>query len=150
MDKLVNSLLDQEDPNWRVVFIDFKSEKSHKYYLEKICKLDNRFTIKKQISQTGIYGAQNLGFKFCNNNEWIFFWGADDYASNRKVISNIRKIIFKNKLHDLIIFKGRFVDLKTGKEKSKNHFTKLRTRNLQKMPIKNFCFLDLDNHIKVL
>ena len=35
LDKLVNSLLDQEDPNWRVIFIDFKSEKSHKYYLEK-------------------------------------------------------------------------------------------------------------------
>tara|TARA_B100001989_G_C24454699_1_gene420949 strand:- start:48 stop:806 length:759 start_codon:yes stop_codon:yes gene_type:complete len=140
LDKLVNSLLDQEDPNWRVVFIDFKSEKSHKYHLEKICNLDRRFTIKKQISQTGIYGAQNLGFKFCKNNEWILFWGADDYASNRKVISNIRRTIFKNQLHDLIIFKGRFVDLKTGKERSKDHFTKLRTRNLKKYAYKKLLF----------
>tara|TARA_B100001248_G_scaffold257249_1_gene239451 strand:+ start:438 stop:1202 length:765 start_codon:yes stop_codon:yes gene_type:complete len=138
--KLVKSLLDQEDPNWRVIFIDFKSEKSHKYYLENICKHDKRFTVKKQISKTGIYGAQNLGFKYCNNNEWILFWGADDYASNGKVISNIRRTILKNKLHDLIIFKGRFVDLKTGKEKSKDHFSKLKTRNLQKYTYKQILF----------
>ena len=100
--KLVNSLLDQEDPNWRVLFIDFKSEKSHKNYLENICKKDKRFNIK--------------------------------------VISNIRKTIFKNKLYDLIIFKGRFVDLKTGKEKSKDHFTKLKTRNLLNYTYKKLLF----------
>ncbi len=138
--KLVKSLLDQEDPNWRVIFIDFKSEKSHKNYLENICKNDKRFNIKKQIAKTGIFGAQNLGFKFCNNDEWILFWGADDYASDRKVISNIRKTIFRNKLYDLIIFKGRFVDLKTGKEKSKDHFTKLKTRNLLNYTYKKLLF----------
>ena len=138
--RLVKSLLEQEDPNWRVIFVDYNSKKSHKYYLENICKNDRRFTIKKQVFKTGIYGAQNLGFKFCNNNEWILFWGADDYASNRKVISNIRRTIFENKFHDLIIFKGRFIDLKTGKEKSKNHFTKLKTSNLQKSKYKKLLF----------
>ena len=39
-------------------------------------------------------------------------------------------------LYDLIIFKGRFVDIKTGKEKSKDHFTKLKTRDLQKSKVK--------------
>ena len=138
--KLVQSLLDQEDPNWRVIFVDFKSEKYHKNYLENICEQERRFTMKNQISKTGIYGAQNLGFKLCNNNEWILFWGADDYASNRKVISNIRRTILKNKLHDLIIFKGRFVDFKTGKEKSKGHFTKLKTRDLQNYAYKKLLF----------
>ena len=138
--KLINSLIEQEDPNWRVIFVDFNSEKFHKDYLKGICESDKRFKIKKQISKTGIYGAQNIGFKFCNNNEWILFWGADDYASNKKVISNIRKTIFKNKLYDLIIFKGRFVDLKTGKEKSKDHFTKLKTRNLQNYNYKKLLF----------
>ena len=138
--KLVKSLLDQEDTNWRVLFIDFNSEKSHKSYLENICEQDRRFTIKKQISKTGIYGAQNIGFEFCNNNEWLLFWGSDDYASNRKVISNIRRTISKNKLHDLIIFQGRFVDLKTGKEKSKDHFTKLKKRNLKKYAYKKILF----------
>ena len=138
--KLVKSLLDQEDPNWRVIFVDYNSEKFHKDYLKDICERDKRFKIKKQISKTGIYGAQNIGFKFCNYDEWILFWGADDYASNIKVISNIRRTIFKNKLHDLIIFEGRFVDLKTGKEKSKDHFTKFKTKNLLKYTYKKLLF----------
>ena len=41
--------------------------KQHKNYLKKICKLDNRFSIKNQISDNGIYGAQNIGFKFQKN-----------------------------------------------------------------------------------
>ena len=138
--KLVKSLLDQEDPNWRVIFVDYNSEKFHKDYLKDICERDKRFKIKKQICKTGIYGAQNIGFKFCNYDEWILFWGADDYASNIKVISNIRKTILKNKLHDLIIFEGRFVDLKTGKEKSKDHFSKFKTKNLLKYNYKKLLF----------
>ena len=138
--KLVKSLLDQEDPNWRVIFVDYNSEKFHKDYLKDICEQDKRFKIKKQISKTGIYGAQNIGFKFCNYDEWMLFWGADDYASNIKVISNIRRTILKNKLHDLIIFEGRFVDLKTGKEKSKDHFTKFKTKNLLKYTYKKLLF----------
>ena len=138
--KLVKSLLDQEDPNWRVIFVDYNSEKFHKDYLKDICERDKRFKIKKQICKTGIYGAQNIGFKFCNYDEWMLFWGADDYASNIKVISNIRKTILKNKLHDLIIFEGRFVDLKTGKEKSKDHFSKFKTKNLLKYNYKKLLF----------
>ena len=40
--KLIDSLLDQDDPNWRVIFIDFKSQKSHKLYLKNICKQDSK------------------------------------------------------------------------------------------------------------
>ena len=138
--KFVKSLLDQEDPNWRVIFVDYNSEKFHNDYLKNLCHLDKRFNIKKQISKTGIYGAQNIGFKFCKNHEWMLFWGADDYASNSKVISNIRKTILKNQLHDLIIFQGKFVDLKTGKVNSKDHFTKFKTRNLQKYTYKKLLF----------
>ena len=138
--KLVKSLKQQEDPNWRVIFVDYNSEKLHKDYLKDICRHDNRFKIRKQISKTGIYGAQNIGFRFYKYNEWMLFWGADDYASNSKVISNIRKTILGNTLHDLIIFEGRFVDIKTGKEKSKNHFTKFKTRSLQKGDFRKLLF----------
>ena len=138
--RLVKSLLEQEDPNWRVIFVDYNSEKFHKDYLKDICERDKRFEIKKQISKTGIYGAQNIGFKSYKYNEWMLFWGADDYASNIKVISNIRRTILENKLHDLIIFEGRFVDFKTGKEKSKDHFTKFKTRSLQKGNYKKLLF----------
>ena len=34
--KLVKSLLDQEDPNWRVIFVDYNSEKFHKDYLNRV------------------------------------------------------------------------------------------------------------------
>ena len=51
--KLVTSLLDQEDPNWRVIFVDYNSEKFHMDYLKGICDQDKRFKIKKQISKTG-------------------------------------------------------------------------------------------------
>ena len=50
--KLVKSLLDQEDPNWRVIFVDYKSEKFHNDYLKDICEQDKRFKIKKQIYKT--------------------------------------------------------------------------------------------------
>ena len=138
--KLVSSLVAQDDPNWRVIFVDYNSEKFHIDYLKKLCKRDSRFLIKKQIAQNGIYGAQNIGFEFCNKNEWMLFWGSDDYASNKKVISNIRKTILENKIYDLIIFEGRFVDLKTGKTSSKDHFTKLKTRDLHKNTYKKLLF----------
>ena len=114
--KLVKSLLDQDDPNWRVIFVDYNSEKFHIDYLKKLCKRDSRFLIKKQIAQNGIYGAQNIGFEFCNKNEWMLFWGSDDYASNKKVISNIRKTILENKIYDLIIFEGRDLHKNTYKK----------------------------------
>ena len=47
--KFVKSLLDQEDPNWRVIFVDYNSEKFHNDYLKNLCHLDKRFNIKKQI-----------------------------------------------------------------------------------------------------
>ena len=140
LEKLVSSLLEQNDPNWRVIFVDFESEIFHKKYLQKICNIDIRFSIKKQISNNGIYGAQNIGFNFCNDNEWLLFWGSDDYATNTKVIFNIREKIIKNKTNDLIIFKGRFVDLKTGIQKSKDHFSKLSTRILGRTEYKKLLF----------
>ncbi len=139
--KLVSSLLDQEDPNWRVIFIDFNSTNYHKNYLNHICDQEDRFSQEKQLVKNGIYGAQNIGFEFCNNNEWMLFWGADDYATNEKTISNIRKIIMKNKNDDLIIFKGRFVDLKTGEEKSNNHFSKLKYKTLKNYEYQKMLFL---------
>ena len=44
-------------------------------------------------------------------------------------------------LNDLIIFKGRFVDLDTSKEKSKNHFLNLKLINLKNNDYKKLLFL---------
>ena len=139
--KLVNSLLDQIDTNWRAIFVDFRSTSSHMEYLKNICEKDSRFSIVNQISNSGIYGAQNLGLKLYKDDEWLLFWGSDDYAFNNEVISNIREIIRKNKSHDLIIFKGRYVELKSGKEKSKYHFSKITNKDLKKNEYKKLLFL---------
>ena len=40
---------------------------------------------EKQTSNSGIYGAQNIGFNLCKDNEWMLYWGSDDYAFNKKV-----------------------------------------------------------------
>ena len=141
IEKLIISLFKQNDPNWRVIFIDYKSDKNQKKYLQNICGRDSRFSIEKQTSNNGIYGAQNIGFELCNHNEWILFWGSDDYASNTKVISNIRENIKKNITHDLIIFKGKYVDWETGLQTSKDHFSKFKTQNLRRYYYKKTLFL---------
>ena len=138
--KLVNSLNQQSDPNWRVIFIDYKSNDKFKNYLKKLCELNEKFSIREQISNTGIYGAQNIGFDLCFKNEWILFWGSDDYAFNNKTISNLRKEINKYKLYDLIIFKGRFVNTETGIAKSNNHFSSFKTQNFNENKYKKLLF----------
>ena len=40
----------------------------------------------------------------------------------------------------MIIFKGRFVNLLTGKEKSKNHFSKIKNINLNEKQYKKLLF----------
>ena len=105
IEKLVNSLNQQTDQNWRVIFIDYKSNKKFRNYLKNLCQINSKFSIKKQISNTGIYGAMNIGFDLVNKNEWMLFWGSDDYAFNNKSIENIRKEIRNYNSQDLIIFK---------------------------------------------
>ncbi len=73
-------------------------------------------------------------------NEWILFWGSDDYPTNENCISVIRKEIETNKKKDLIIFKGRFVDRYNGKPKSINHFTKLNTTSLNQFQYRKLLF----------
>lgn len=141
LEKLIISLLKQNDPNWRVVFIDYKSNKNQIKYLKNICNRNSRFSIVKQTSNKGIYDAQNIGSELCNHNEWILFWGSDDYASNTKVISNIREEIKKNINQDLIIFKGRYVNWETGLQRSKDHFSKFKTQNLVRYQYNKFLFL---------
>ena len=137
---LVDSLNQQIDANWRVVFIDYKSNKKYINILNNICQLNKKFTIKNQIQNTGIYGAQNIGFDLCLKNEWLLFWGSDDYAFNKDSISNLRKEISTHKSHDLIIFKGIFVNPNTGIGKSKNHFSLIKTQSFDAHKYKNILF----------
>ena len=138
--KLVSSLNQQTDQYWRVIFIDYKSDKFFKNYLKNLCQFNKKFSIIEQISDTGIYGAMNIGFELIQINEWILFWGSDDYAFNNKSIENIRKEIKTYNSQDLIIFQGRFVNHSTGISNSSNHFSSLNTQNINAYKYKNILF----------
>lgn len=121
--RLINSLKNQKYKNWRVVFVDNSKNKSQVEYLNKLCKNDNRFNWFKQNNKNpGIYGAMNQGLKYAKKDEWIIFWGSDDFAPNENVFLKIAQSIdlYKNKKPYLFIFKARYFDdhLKTLQRKS--------------------------------
>ena len=49
----------------------------------------------------------NQGFKTINENEWILFWGSDDWASSSNIFENIAKEInsYQDEI-DLVVCKG--------------------------------------------
>ena len=44
LDKLVNSLISQNNKNWRVIFVDGKSSLEHINYLKRLNQNDSRFS----------------------------------------------------------------------------------------------------------
>ena len=137
--RLVKSLDIQKDKNFRVLIIDSNSCKKHIKYL---IKLKNNFSNIDFINQTensGIYGAMNEGFKYANKNEWILFWGSDDFASSKNTIKDLRNLINSDDFHkkDMIIFKGFYFDTIKNKITSVNHFSKISNTNLNYKEYRN-------------
>ena len=115
--KLVNSLKNQTWNHWNLLFVDGKSNKDHIEWLKNSCIEDSRLKIIKQEKKfKGIFGAMNQGFKTIEDNEWIFFWGSDDWAISSDILEDLVKKInsYSNKF-DLIVCKGRYVDNKSKK-----------------------------------
>ena len=115
--KLVNSLKNQSWIHWNLLFVDGKSKKDHIVWLKNSCKGDSRLKIVKQEKNfKGIFGAMNQGFETIKDNEWVFFWGSDDWAISSDVLENLVKKVnsYSNKF-DLIVCKGRYVDNKSEK-----------------------------------
>ena len=95
--KLVNSLTEQTHINWRCLFVDGKSTKEHKKWVESIVKKDPRFiNIEENKNHRGIYPAMSKGCKIASNNDWIIFLGSDDCLSSSKSISSLAKSISEN------------------------------------------------------
>ena len=142
--RLVDSLKKQTDANFRVIFVDSNSCSKHKKYLLEIKKKDPRFIFYNQNDNyKGIYGAMNNGIEYAKKNEWILFWGSDDYAYSKNTIKFIRSVVNKLKEDEntnMIIFKGRFVDHKTGKTKSKKHFSHFSDSEINRSEYKKLLF----------
>tara|TARA_Y100000589_G_C27135095_1_gene622201 strand:- start:798 stop:1559 length:762 start_codon:yes stop_codon:yes gene_type:complete len=114
LSRLVNSLKNQSFLHWRVIFIDGGSDKHNLDQIKSYCINDYRFNWKKQThSLSGIYGAMNDGFNEANDNEWLIFWGADDWAFSDESLKNLSikiKKMSKQSIPDLIICDGKYIN----------------------------------------
>ena len=45
--------------------------------------------INQNINEYGIYGAMNEGFKNVKEDEWLFFWGDDDWVPFPDTLKNL-------------------------------------------------------------
>lgn len=109
--------------------MDGPSSKEHIRWLKKLCNKDNRIKyIKQRKINKGIYGAMNQGFSLANKNDWIFFWGSDDWVFSKDTFLKIMKFLKKyeksnlENIPDLIIARGIYVDSISGINKRISKF----------------------------
>ena len=63
--KLIESIMEQEYKDWKIIFVDGKSLEIHKTWLKQYCNKDQRLiNIDQEENAQGIYNAMNLGLKF--------------------------------------------------------------------------------------
>jgi glycosyltransferase involved in cell wall biosynthesis len=85
--RLVDSLQAQTEGSWQVTFIDGGSGAEHRAWLDSLCLGDHRFRWLEQSAQSpGIFGAMNQGFALAGPNDWLLFWGSDDWAAGPQVL----------------------------------------------------------------
>lgn len=107
LEKLVKSLEEQSSNNWRVLFVDGLSSKKHREYLKKICAKNKKLNWKIQKDpESGIFGAMNEGFSQVNSQEWLLFWGSDDWLPSKdSLTSALNKLNeVQNKFGNIDIF----------------------------------------------
>ena len=124
---LLNSLRNQTYNNWRILFIDGKSNQEHREWLINSCSNDNRLSWLEQKGNKGIYPAMNYGFKEVKKNEWLLFWGSDDYAININMLEMLKNRILElnknSKEIDIIFASGNYIsDKKKIIRRSKFNF----------------------------
>ncbi len=144
--KLVNSLKNQTWNHWNLIFVDGKSNKDHIEWLKNSCIEDSRLKIVKQEKKfKGIFGAMNQGFETVKDNEWVFFWGSDDWAISSDILENlVKKVNYYSNKFDLIVCKGRYVDNKSRKiSRVSNFFYNKIPKILDKKKFKSKLFLGM-------
>ena len=112
--KLTQSLQSQTFQNWRCLFIDGPSCKEHRQWIIDCCERDPRFQWSEQKRHyKKIFGAMNQGFDEALANEWILFWGSDDWAASTTVLQQLIEetpIQIHGNPTDLVIAKGRYAN----------------------------------------
>lgn len=113
---LLHSLQRQSWTNWRLLFIDGPSVPSHRAWLNRCCANDPRCSwVEQAADHHGIFGAMNQGFSLATSDEWLLFWGSDDWAATPNSLEAvIRSIELSDRLFDLIVCQGRYADASTA------------------------------------
>jgi glycosyltransferase involved in cell wall biosynthesis len=111
--RLVNSLQRQSWPHWKVLFIDGPSGAEHRAWLEALCHRDHRFRWQPQDpALPGIFGAMNQGFRAAPPEDWLLFWGSDDWAPSRTVFEEAMEATQRGLRGgpppDLVVCSGRY------------------------------------------
>jgi glycosyltransferase involved in cell wall biosynthesis len=114
--RLVASLQRQTFAGWRVLFIDGPSGTKHRAWLEALCGRDGRFHWQPQDpAEAGIFGAMNQGFAAAAPDDWLLFWGSDDWAPASEVFARVFSRLERGgAAPDLLVCRGRYVNFRSG------------------------------------
>ena len=99
--------------------------------------------VSQEDNYKGIYGAMNQGINYVEKNEWVVFWGSDDWAFDDNTFKNIISEIerFEKLKPYLIVAKGRYIDLSNYKLKRKSEFIDLQNKVLSSAKFRYQMFL---------
>jgi len=107
--RLVLSLQEQSWGNWRVILVDASTLPGERPFLEQLVRADSRFSWVPQAADgTGIYGAMNIGFRLLHPDEWVLFWGSDDWSSTPR---SLQEALSDASVRDcdLLVCRGRYM-----------------------------------------
>lgn len=113
--KLLCSLQSQSWQHWRVVFIDGPSGPQHRQWLQQCCADEPRCSWQPQSPEVqGIFGAMSQGFALAAPDEWVLFWGSDDWAAGPDVLQQLMQALPEQSAAgpepDLLVCRGRYAN----------------------------------------
>lgn len=112
--RLLHSLQGQTWQHWRLLFVDGPSNPEHRQWLTSCCEAEVRCSwIVQEPSQPGIFGAMNQGFAQAAADDWVLFWGSDDWAASPHVlaraVASLKQFLLQDMTIDLLVCRGRYV-----------------------------------------
>ena len=133
LERLIISCKSQIYSVWKVVFIDASKSISSKKFIKNICCEDKRFQyIEEEGTNKSIYNAMNLGFDLCAPNNWILFFGSDDWLSSPFSLNILKQKIKSNEKQNkdcIYICKTRYFKESTFDLRRVNTIPKYKSLN---------------------
>ena len=79
--------------DWRLLFIDGPSEAEHREWLHLCCETEQRCSwVEQEPDRRGIFGAMSQGFAEARPEDWVLFWGSDDWASSPHALADLMQV----------------------------------------------------------